>query len=577
MQPRKLWISSAEPPELLFREMASVPAPIVRALYRRGIHDAQGARAYFDPDEEATIDPFQLSGMAEAVQRVIRAVRQREPIVIYGDYDADGVTATAMLTGFLCAIGAEARSYIPSRFEEGYGLHAAALAALQEEGARLVISVDCGARSLAEAAYARSIGLDLIITDHHAPGQEEPEALAFVDPKRAEDRYPDKDLAGVGVAYKLVQALSASSESARTGDVPAAKDMLDLVALGTVADMVPLRGENRSLVRAGLAQINRPPGTSLLRPGLEALLQTADVKRGCVSASAIGFMLAPRLNAAGRLETATCALQLLLAADRRRARELAADLSARNRQRQDLARETFQAARRLIVGAEERGGREIPILLMAEHADFNPGVIGLAASRLTDEFYRPSVVVAIDGESARGSARSIPGFHITEALDSIRHLFERYGGHAAAAGFSLPTERLPLLRQEMERLAEAALSERSLQPELAVDSEVALEDLTWDMHAWIQRMEPCGQGNSAPLFVARRLAVLNKRVIGKDSRHLKLTLADGRRSIDAIAFGRGGDAQALPARMDVAFALEEDNYFERKLQMRIVDMAEAAV
>jgi single-stranded-DNA-specific exonuclease len=576
MQQRKVWVLKPEPPECLFQDLGSIPLPIVRALFHRGIQNAENARSYFSQTSDVSSDPFLLSGMVEASKRLVYAILHQERIAIYGDYDADGVTATAILTDFLRKLGAEAQSYIPSRFEEGYGLNISALASLQEQGVRLVVSVDCGARSVAEADYARQIGLDLIITDHHAPGEIEPNAIAFVDPKRRGDLYPDKDLAGVGVAYKLVQACIRQFKREEIQAPISANDYIDLVALGTVADMVPLRGENRSLVKAGLARLN---GSSpdALRPGVEALLQTAGVKRGGTTASAIGFMLAPRLNAAGRLETATCALDLLLANDSHRAQALAADLSSRNRKRQELARETFLAARLLVLGTDEAATTNIPILLMAEHADFNPGIIGLAASRLVDEFFRPSILVTIEGEFARGSARSIPGFHITEALDSIGSLFERYGGHAAAAGFTVRTERLPVLRQELLRLAGEALSGQTLTPEISIDSEITMEDLNWNLHNFIHQMEPCGQGNPSPLFLTRRMHVLNKRVIGQDARHLKLTFSEGKRSIDAIAFGRGADARSLPTTLDVVFALEEDNYYEKKLQMRIVDMAESEV
>jgi single-stranded-DNA-specific exonuclease len=320
-----------------------------------------------------------------------------------------------------------------------------------------------------------------------------------------------------------------------------------------------------------LEAINDLRGTPL-RPGVDQLLKVARVNRGMVDAHTIGFILGPRLNASGRLDTATDALQLLLATDPAEARERAAALDSQNRERQALTRATFQEAQKILLQSDGFDGAEPPWFLMAEKVGFNFGVIGLAASRLMDEYYRPSAVVAIEGDLARGSVRSVPGFHITEALDSCSELLERFGGHAAAAGFTIRTDRLPELRQRLERLAGDSLSRNDPHPVLAVDSEVTLPELSWEFLDWIRKLEPCGQGNPSPVFFARGLSVAFKRTVGKENAHLKLTLSDGRSEFDAIAFGFGPMEKSLPIRVDAAFYLEENNYSGRQLQLRIVDL-----
>jgi single-stranded-DNA-specific exonuclease len=568
MKLKKRWEVGPEPDAATFQSLKEIPRPIVRALFHRGITDPDTTRAFFHSGPPPPADPFLMAGMDRAADRILQAVRSREPIVVYGDYDADGVTAAAMLVDFLKSIGAEASTYIPNRFEEGYGLNCPALKELSEKGARVVVSVDCGARSTSEADFARQLKLDLIISDHHAPGAVEPDCFAFLDPKRKTCAYPDKNLAGVGVAFRLVQAVAGRLPP----DTPVHPDQyLDLVAIGTVADMVPLLGENRLLVQAGLDAINGPRQAAL-RPGVDQLIKIAGAARGSVDTHTIGFLLGPRLNASGRLDTATDALQLLLASDPVEARERAAALDSQNRERQGLTRATFLEAQKIILGSDGFDGAQPPWFLMAEKEGFNFGVIGLAASRLMDEYYRPSAVVAVEGDLARGSVRSVPGFQITEALDACSELLERFGGHAAAAGFTIRTDRLPELRRRLEKLAGDSLSSLDPHPILAVDSEVALPELSWGLLDWIRKLEPCGQGNPAPVFFSRGLTVAFKRAVGRENAHLKLTLTDGRSDFDAIAFGFGPQEKFLPARVDAAFQLEENNYSGRQLQLRIVDL-----
>jgi single-stranded-DNA-specific exonuclease len=568
MKPKKLWELPPEPDGSVFRNLEHIPKPIVRALFHRGISDAEAARVFFQPGAEPPADPCLMAGMTEAVERILQAVQRGESIVVYGDYDTDGVTATALLSDFLESIGGRVSPYIPSRFEEGYGLNCPALEELAGGGAGVVVTVDCGARSIAEAEFARQKNLDLIITDHHPPGPEEPAAFAFLDPKREGSAYPEKNLSGVGVAYRLVQALSRRLGEGASGPP---ERYLDLAAIGTVADMVPLLGENRALVQEGLKALNDPPAGAL-RPGVEQLMQTAGLARGKVTAQGIGFILGPRLNASGRIDTAGTALQLLLSRDAGEARSLASLLDSQNRERQSLTRSTVAEARTLTSRSPGWDPDAPPFFIMVEKEGFNPGVIGLAASKLMEEYYRPVAVVAVEGERARGSIRSVPGFHITKALEECRGILERYGGHAAAAGFTLPKENLPELRERMEDLARDALAGRFLQPVLTMDSEIRLSELSWELLDWIGRLEPCGQGNPAPVFFSRSLRVLSKRCVGKDSTHLKMTLSDGRTGIDAIAFGFGFLEGTLSDRVDVAFALEENDYYGKRLQLRVVDI-----
>jgi single-stranded-DNA-specific exonuclease len=565
---RKRWELPPEPDEAIFRNLASLPKPIVRALVHRGIADAEAARIFFASDAIPLADPFLFADMSKAVERILRGVRAGESIVVFGDYDADGITATALLVEFLQSLDARVSAYIPSRFEEGYGLNQSALEGLAAQGARLVISVDCGARSVGEAEFARDHHLDLIITDHHAPGAQDPPAYAFLDPKRNGCIYPEKNLAGVGVAFRLVQALT--QRMGETDRLPPDR-YLDLVAVGTVADMVPLLGENRALVQGGLKALN-DAGNAGLRLGLDQLLDVAGLARGKITTQGIGFILGPRLNASGRLDTAGTALDLLLARDPGQARTLAQRLDSQNRERQSLTRSTVLEARHLNARSADWNPEAPPFFIMVEKEGFNPGIIGLAASKLMDEYYRPVSVVAIEGDSARGSIRSVPGFHITNALDSCRDLLDRYGGHAAAAGFTIRTEKLPQLRERLACLAEESLRGLPLSPFLSVDSEVRISELSWDLHRWISRLEPCGQGNPSPVFFTRGAQIRSKRCVGKDNSHLKLVLSDGRTNIDAIAFGFGHMEKNLSDTVDVAFALEENDYFGKQMQMRVVDL-----
>ncbi len=534
--------------------------PVIRQLlFNRGYGTESEALAFLGGDPDSVTDPLQLGGMHEAVQRIRFALDHNQPIAIYGDYDVDGVTATALLAQVLRALGGDVHPYIPNRFDEGYGLNVEAIDFLQSNGVKLVITVDCGIRSPSETAHARDIGLDLIITDHHHPADGElPPALAIVNPKVPGDAYPDKNLAGVGIAYKLAEALKVGvSPGSLTG-------VLDLVALGTVADLAPLVGENRGLVRQGLQAIRRGA-----RQGLLSLAAVAGMQIGKTSASQIGFVLGPRLNAAGRLKSATAALELLMTEDPMRAGILAQELDANNQERQGVTRETQLKAEALATADDSD-----PALLFAADESFNPGVVGLAASRLVDAHYRPAIVAAIGPDETRGSCRSIPEFHITDALDRCADLLVRHGGHAAAAGFTVKNHHLPELVARLRDLARSELRDLELRPTLSADAELPLTALNFELLRELGQLEPTGYGNREAVFISRDAKVKSSRVVGAEGRHLKLVLQDERGlTTDAIGFRLGPLQPELPPRVDLAYTLESNEYNGRTtLQLNLKDV-----
>lgn len=543
------------------QNLAAFPPILRQILYNRGYSTDAAARAYLRAEAPFDTSPWQMKGMAETIARLERALKAGEEIAIYGDYDVDGVTATAMLTDALRRLGGRVRAYIPNRFDEGYGLNREALEGLAAQGVRLVISVDCGIRSLEEAQAAHLLGLDLIITDHHEPGPALPEALAVINPKQAGDVYPEKYLAGVGIAYKVVQALAERFPSRLQPE-----EYLDLVALGTVADLAPLVGENRALVRRGLRQMAQTRWQ-----GLFSLAGVAGISLQNVTATHIAFILGPRLNAAGRLESALDALHLLLAEDVFQAGQLAQKLEVQNRERQALTRKIQQEAEALALAEEP----DAP-LLFAVHPEFNSGVVGLAAARLVETYYRPAVVGQIGEETTRCSCRSIPEFHITAALDQCADLLIRHGGHAAAAGFTVRNENLPALAARLKAVARAQLSGLDLRPTLTADIEVSLSDLRPELLKYLGYLQPTGYGNPEAVFVTRNVQVKSVRTVGAENQHLKLVVSDGRIVFDAIGFRLGPLAPQLGGRVDLLYTFEANEYNGRaSLQLNLKDIKPA--
>lgn len=562
----KHWEIAPRAPEPFLRGLPEMHPLVAKVLFNRGFTTPEAVTRFLQVN--ATLShPCRLEGVAEAVTLIRQTVIQRSPIVVYGDYDVDGVTATAVLIETLQSLGATVQPYIPSREDEGYGLNLEAIRTLRNEGTRLLITVDCGTRSVDEIAEARELGLDVIVTDHHQVGDVLPPANVVINPKRPTTTCPFTDLAGVGVAFKLAQALIQEN---RRSSLPTTQaeitegDLLDLAALGTVSDMVPLRDENHVLVTGGLTKINEGH-----RPGLSALMRIAGVNPGKVTTKTIGFVLSPRLNAAGRIDEAMIALKLLMAPDMASALPLAHELDALNYKRREITSEVRERVRDLVVARED-----IPPLIFAASGDFPSGVVGLAASRLVDEFYRPAVVVSVEDGHSKGSARSIPEFNITEALDAIEGLLIRHGGHAAAAGFTIETRLLDELEARLTALAEAQLADLVLVPSVAVDAEVRLRDLSWHLYDQLEQLQPFGFGNPTPVLVSRHVRVMSARAVGNGGRHLKMYVADETgASWDAIAFRQGDWADHLPSWVDLAYILERNEWNGRvSLQLNVQDI-----
>jgi single-stranded-DNA-specific exonuclease len=569
----KLWnISPRITPEA-DSALTAFPPLLRQVLFNRGFADDPSARAYLRGEPNINTDPFQMTDMHTAVDRIQYAIKNNEPIAIYGDYDVDGVTATALLVEALKKLGANVRGYIPNRFEEGYGLNNNALDELKADGVKLVITVDCGIRSPAEAAHAQTIGLDLIISDHHHPDEDNlPSALAVINPKRHGDAYPDKDLAGVGIAYKIAEALLSDDRPSTINHGPSSVvngqllySLLDLVALGTVADLAPLVGENRVLVKKGLRQMRQTT-----RQGLFSLAAVSDISLAKVNAGNIGFGLGPRLNAAGRLKEALAAFELLTTTDVFKAGELAQQLDMQNRERQRITRDMQTRAEEMVLNQDPDA-----YLFFAAAETFNSGVVGLAASRLTEKYYRPAIVAAKGEEETRGSCRSIPEFHITDALDQCADLLVRHGGHAAAAGFTVRNENLPELMARLKAIAEEKLSGTELKPTVTADAEVSLSEMRPDVYEkGLKYLEPTGYGNREASFVARNVKVKSSRVVGADGKHLKMSLEDEKGiAHDAIGFRLGDWHKSMPARVDILFTFEPNEYNGRiTYQLNLKDL-----
>lgn len=537
-----------------------------KLLASRGLIEPVLAQEFLSPSLSGMLDPFLLAGMEQAVERLTLARQHQEQVCIYGDYDVDGVTATALLVSGLAALGLRVGYHIPHRMDDGYGLNSEALRTIRAQGVSLCISVDCGVTGIEEALVCRSIGLDLIITDHHQPLDRLPEAVAVVNPHRTDCGYPFKGLAGVGVAFNLLVAVrSRLREQGELGDNgPDLRQWLDLVALGTVADVVPLLGQNRLLVAAGLQRMEYST-----RTGICALKQVAGVN-GPVSAGQVGFRLAPRLNAAGRLESAVPGVELLLTTDRSLADRLARELDEANHERQAVERRILHEALSMV---EAGGGVAGRYSIVLASADWHPGVVGIVASRLVERYHRPTILLAVqDDGTVKGSGRSINGFHLLEALHDCASLLTRYGGHRVAAGVSLTVENCGAFAEAFEQAAAARLDRENLVPSLLLDVELEPEDLTMVLVNDLQRLAPFGAGNPEPVVCVRGLRVMEKKVVGTD--HLRLRLARGRHYLNAIAWRMAG--RHLPEVLDLAGIPEIDTWGGgSRLQLRVKDVKEA--
>lgn len=533
---------------------------VAQLLFNRGIRSPSQVRSFLSTDQSEMADPFLLPDMPRAVSRLYQALLSGETIAVYGDYDLDGIAATAILVKGLSCLGSQAVPYIPHRLAEGYGLKTAALARLREQGVSLVVTVDCGITAVSQVKKASRLGLDIIVTDHHAPPPDLPPALALVSPRLPESAYPFTELTGAGVAFKLLQAVFQSLGREKELD-----GLFDLVALGTIADIAPLLGENRYLVKRGLERINTAP-----HPGLKQLIVQAGLDGSRISAENISWLLAPRLNAAGRMAHALTSYKLLLTESPPEAAELSRWLEQKNAERQRLTLKALARAREQVMAQGE-----LP-LLFAGDGDFAGGILGLVAGRLSEEFYRPAVVVRLGEKLSRGSCRSIPEFNIILALSQCRHLLTEFGGHSQAAGFNLLTRNLPRLKEELLRLAAEALAGVELLPRLKIDAEVDLSRLNGSAFREMQALAPFGQGNPLPVLLSRGVVVLDCVTMGSDGAHLRLKLKQGGKTWEAVAFGFGDYRGEVSSPIDIVYNLEIDWWGgEGRLRLNILDFAVA--
>jgi single-stranded-DNA-specific exonuclease len=561
MTVQKKWDIPPRAPQSHLDRFPDLSPLLVQILYNRRITDVSAVEDLLS-NRWSEPDVFDLPDMDRAVDVLIRAVKRQEKIAVYGDFDADGVTATALLVRTLRALGADVMPYIPKRVEEGYGLNLDALRWLYGQGVRLVVTVDCGIRAIDVIEQARR-GLEFIVTDHHSIGPRLPFASAVINPKREDSRYPFRLFSGVGVAFKLAQAMLREARGYGMRVEINERSLLSLAAIGTVADLVPLVGENRYLVQQGLKAINEAE-----QEGIRALLRVSRVRPGEVTASSIGYGLGPRLNAAGRLGDAALSYDLLVCDDALQAEQLAGRLNEQNRKRKMFTEQAYELAEQMALD----GNKDAPILFAADKT-FMAGVVGLVAGRLTEAYYRPAVIVEQGDDFCRGSCRSIKEFHITKALDECQELLVRHGGHAAAAGFTVRSSDLDRLAQRLREIADRELADRPLAPILSIDAQVDLSDMDWATVEWLDALEPCGYGNPTPLFVSRNLQLLSADTVGRDGRHLKFTLEGDGVSRDAIAFRMGDRLGSLGERVDVAYHLEVNEWGgTRNLQLNVQDI-----
>jgi single-stranded-DNA-specific exonuclease len=529
-------------------------APIVaRLLCQRGLGDPESARRFLNPSLDQLHDPLLLADMRVAVDRIMAAIVRKERIAIHGDYDVDGITSTVIVRRALELLGADVRHFIPERLKDGYGLQPAAIERLHADGVALVISVDCGIRGADAARRARELGVDLIITDHHEPDAELPPALAVINPKRHDCSYPDKYLAGVGVALKLVQALC--RQAGREGWMPG---FIKVAAIGTLADVVPLVGENRVIAKIGLDLLSRGPH----KVGLRSLLDISGLAGKTIDSYHISFLLAPRVNAAGRMSTPDIATRLLLAADEAMAeevRQLAMTLDGENLKRQEEEADILAAAKKVVQSDPDVGARSV-LVVAAE--GWHRGVIGIVASKLVDAFHRPAIVLSIEDGVAHGSCRSIPKFDMLGALERCAHLFIRFGGHKQAAGLALDAARIRELRLAINAVADETLGPEDLMPRLRIDGDLTFRGITGDVAYGVASLAPFGAGNPRPVFAARRVEIIDGPRTLKE-RHLKMALKQDGRIFRAVAWRAAERQEYLAehkASIDVAFSLEQNQY-----------------
>jgi single-stranded-DNA-specific exonuclease len=535
---------------------------VATLLANRGITDQQAADKFFYPTLDDLHDPFLMKDMRQAVERILQAIERKEKILIYGDYDVDGTTSTVILKKALSLIGAEVSYYIPERLKDGYGLRQDAMDMAKARGVQLIISVDTGIRAQQVVEYARSLGLDIIITDHHLPEEGLPKANAVLNPKRPDCQYPEKNLAGVGVAFKLAQALLM-----KTAQAHYVESFVKIAAIGTIADIVPLTGENRVIAKYGLAGLRQPKNF-----GLRALLEVAGVNSNKpISGSDVGFRIGPRINAVGRMAGASAAVDLFDAPDLPKALELAHAMNVQNAARQQIEAETLAQALEQIEATPELRNAHVAVIA---GDGWHRGVIGIVASKVVERLHRPTLIISVEEGLGHGSGRSIPAFHLLDGLESCGELFERFGGHSHAAGVTIRAEKIGELRRRLNLHAQGVLSPEDLVPVVSIDCELSFKQATLETLNEINRLEPFGSGNPPPTFATHGAQVVERPRILKD-KHLKLRVLQAGRWVDCIWWGGAERAAEIFAGdiVSIAYTLSENDYNNNKhVQLILKDL-----
>lgn len=548
----------------------NISPTLAQLLINREIDSYEKARAFFRPDMSDLNDPFLMNGMEQAVERITRALDSNETILVYGDYDVDGTNGTALLWSFFRSVGANVSYFIPDRIKDGYGLSQRGIEVAKERGATLLITVDCGVTAVEQVKAARAVSIDTIICDHHEPADTLPDAYALLDPLKPGCPYPYKALSGCGVAFKLVQALLScdplQSELGNKADA-LLRSYLDLVTLATTADIVPLTEENRVLVKLGLELINSNP-----RPGIRALIETSGTKLGRISAGQIVFILAPRINAVGRLGDAMRAVELLTCESYEEALSLARVFEEENRTRRKLDEEAFLEAQQIV---EDFLDVETDSAIVLHQESWHPGVIGIVASRLVERYYRPTIMLTTVDGVVKGSARSISGFDIHQALKRCEDKLLQFGGHKYAAGLSVDPDRVDEFKEAFNAVAKELLTDELLTPRLNIEAEIDLDELTPKFVSVLNRFAPYGPGNMRPVFAARNVELYGPpKIVGNN--HLRFKVRKNGRVFDAIGFNLGGLIERLQngsKTVNIAFSIDEGEYAgELVPQLKIRDV-----
>lgn len=562
---KRRWILPDEEQRTRAVELASelsVPRAFAAVLVRHGVETAESAAAFLHPDREVLHDPLLLPDIEPALDRLRLAIEEGHKVFVCGDYDVDGITSVVVVKRCLEAAGLEVGFYIPNRLTDGYGLSERGVHVARDAGAKLIITVDSGVTGHAEIDIARGFGIDVIVTDHHEPQDELPDAVAVVDPKRKDSRYPYPHLAGVGVAYKVMEALARDSREV----AHSIEENIDLVAVGTVADIVPLDSENRVLTTLGLERLRITSN-----PGLKALMEVAGVESARVQAPHIGFALGPRLNAAGRLGDASIGVELLTTDDEAKAAEIAQQLDLENKKRRSLETDVLEDATRIIEESVDLKNKRSIVLWSS---GWHPGVIGIVASRIAKKYNRPTILLAVTDGVAKGSGRSIPGFDLHSALVGCKDFLTSFGGHRHAAGVALPEGSLPDFRECVENAVSSVLTAEDLIPVIDIDSIVTLDECDFGLVKHMKQMRPFGAGNPEPVFGTRDVKLISAKSVGNG--HLKLTVAQGDRVMDAIGFGMAGSLDELRGgggMVALAYVLEENTWRGvTDLQLRLKDV-----